>query len=228
MSAPSTETVCAPANKSTLTSSTNASFYKRAFDLGASLAVVIAFAPVFALFILLVMLDGGPAFYAQRRVGRNGKIFRCFKFRTMVEDSDQVLKQLLATDPVLRREYETFWKLKDDPRVTWVGKFLRRYSLDELPQVVNVLQGDMSLVGPRPRSINEMQFFESSMPELNHAYLSVKPGLTGLWQISGRNHLTLAEKGELDAQYARSWSIYGDLEIIFMTIPTVLGGHGAF
>ena len=155
-------------------------------------------------------------------------MFPCFKFRTMVEDADRVLEQLLAEDAALRQEFQRFWKLKDDPRVTLVGKFLRRYSLDELPQIFNVLRGDMSLVGPRPRPVSEMQYFESVMPEFNHAYLSVKPGLTGLWQISGRNHLTLEEKAELDARYARDWSVRGDFAIILATFPIVFSGDGAF
>jgi lipopolysaccharide/colanic/teichoic acid biosynthesis glycosyltransferase len=204
------------------------SLLKRAFDAVVSCLFVVAFAPAIALLAILVMLDGGPALYAQKRVGRNGLIFRCWKFRTMVEDADLVLTELLATDPALRLEYTKFWKLKDDPRVTKVGKVLRRSSLDELPQIFNVIRGDMSLVGPRPRSIDEIRFFESMTPEFNNVYKSVKPGLTGLWQISGRNRLTLKEKGELDAQYARSWSFRNDLAIILATVPIVILGDGAF
>jgi lipopolysaccharide/colanic/teichoic acid biosynthesis glycosyltransferase len=203
-------------------------FLKRQFDVVASLLVIIGLAPVFAAMIILVSLDGGPAFYTQKRVGRNGRTFGCFKFRTMVVDADEELKRLLAADETLRAEYQTYWKLKDDPRVTRIGKFLRRYSLDELPQVINVLRGDMSLVGPRPRSLNEMRFFESSMPESNEGYVTVRPGLTGLWQISGRNALSLETKGQLDALYAENWSFRKDLAIIVATVPVVLKGEGAF
>lgn len=208
--------------------SSRAVFLKRTLDVVACSIFIIAFAPLIAFLIILVSLDGGPAFYSQKRIGRNGAMFPCFKFRTMVEDADRVLEQLLAEDAALRQEFQRFWKLKDDPRVTLVGKILRRYSLDELPQIFNVLRGDMSLVGPRPRPVSEMQYFELVMPEFNHAYLSVKPGLTGLWQISGRNHLTLEEKAELDARYARDWSVRGDFAIILATFPIVFSGDGAF
>ena len=208
--------------------SSRAVFLKRTLDVVACSIFIIAFAPLIAFLIILVSLDGGPAFYSQKRIGRNGAMFPCFKFRTMVEDADRALEQLLAEDAALRQEFQRFWKLKDDPRVTLVGKILRRYSLDELPQIFNVLRGDMSLVGPRPRPVSEMQYFESVMPEFNHAYLSVKPGLTGLWQISGRNHLTLEEKAELDARYARDWSVRGDFAIILATFPIVFSGDGAF
>ena len=208
--------------------SSRAIFLKRTVDVVACSIFILAFAPLIAFLIILVSLDGGAAFYSQKRVGRNGAIFLCWKFRTMVEDADRVLEQLLAEDAALRQEFQRFRKLKDDPRVTLVGKFLRRYSLDELPQIFNVLRGDMSLVGPRPRPVSEMQYFESVMPEFNHAYLSVKPGLTGLWQISGRNHLTIEEKAELDARYARDWSVRGDFAIILATFPIVFSGHGAF
>jgi len=208
--------------------SSRAVFLKRTLDVVACSIFIIAFAPLIAFLIILVSLDGGAAFYSQKRIGRNGAIFPCWKFRTMVEDADRVLEQLLAEDAALRQEFQRFWKLKDDPRVTLVGKILRRYSLDELPQIFNVLRGDMSLVGPRPRPVSEMQHFESIMPEFNYAYLSVKPGLTGLWQISGRNHLTLEEKAELDARYARDWSVRGDFAIILATFPIVFSGDGAF
>jgi undecaprenyl-phosphate galactose phosphotransferase len=203
-------------------------FLKRSIDLLISLSVVIGFAPVFAILIILVSLDGGPAFYAQRRVGRGGRIFRCWKFRTMVVDAEQKLQQLLANDEKARQEYMTFWKLKDDPRITTVGRFLRRYSLDELPQIVNVIKGDMSIVGPRPRSIQEMQFFETNIPQSNEAYKMVRPGLTCLWQINGRNRLNLETKGWLDAYYAINWSIIGDVAIIVATFPVVIRGKGAF
>jgi undecaprenyl-phosphate galactose phosphotransferase len=203
-------------------------FAKRAIDLVVSFVVIFPCAPLFAFLIVLIMLDGGPAFYAQRRVGRDGRTFWCFKFRTMVENADEVLERYLLENADIRKEYETFWKLKKDPRVTWIGVFLRRYSLDELPQVLNVIKGDMSLVGPRPRSISEIEFFDKLTPEYNQAYKSVKPGLTGLWQVSGRNRLSLMQKGDLDAHYAEQWSIRLDMAILFATVSVVLSGEGAF
>ena len=203
-------------------------FAKRAIDLFGSFVVLVPCAPLFAFLIVLVVLDGGPAFYAQKRVGRGGRAFWCLKFRTMVENADEVLKQYLSENASMRKEYETFWKLKKDPRVTWIGKFLRRYSLDELPQVFNVIKGDMSLVGPRPRSVSEIEFFDKLTPEYNRTYRSVKPGLTGLWQVSGRNSLSLMQKGDLDARYAEHWSIRLDMAILFATVSVVLRGDGAF
>jgi lipopolysaccharide/colanic/teichoic acid biosynthesis glycosyltransferase len=203
-------------------------FLKRSIDLLISLSVVIGFAPVFAILIILVSLDGGPAFYAQSRVGRGGRLFQCLKFRTMVVNAEQKLEQLLANDEKARQEYATFRKLKDDPRVTAVGRFLRRYSLDELPQLLNVIKGDMSIVGPRPRFIKDMEFFETIMPEVSQTYKMVKPGLTCLWQISGRNRLGAETRGWLDAYYATNWSIAGDLAIIVATFGVVIRGKGAF
>ena len=145
-------------------------FVKRAMDLLISLSLLCVSAPILVILITLLSLDGGPAFYSQKQVGLGGQIFRCWKFRTMVVDAEEKLKELLARDAETRREYEKFWKLKNDPRVTTVGGFLRRYSLDELPQIFNVINGDMSLVGPRPRSVEEIAFFESKMPEFNREY----------------------------------------------------------
>ncbi|SRR5579884_156132 len=200
---------------------------KRLIDLLISLSALILFAPLFSILIILVALDG-PAFYAQRRVGQGGRTFICWKFRTMVVNADEKLAQLLAADEKAREEYETFWKLKDDPRVTRIGRFLRRYSLDELPQILNIIKGDMSIVGPRPRSVQEMEFFQSTMPEYNVSYKRVRPGLTCLWQVSGRNCLGLEIKGQLDDYYAKNWSIAGDVAIIFATFPAVIRGKGAF
>lgn len=205
----------------------SSTFLKRTVDLAISLFIVIAFAPIFAILIIIVSLDGGPAFYAQKRVGRHGRIFHCWKFRTMVFNAEEKLEELLAADERVRQEYLTYWKLKDDPRVNGVGRFLRRYSLDELPQILNIIKGDMSIVGPRPRSINEMGLYESNMPEFAQDYKIVRPGLTCLWQIRGRNRLSIEKKGWLDAQYARNWSLFGDIGIILATIPVVIRGDGA-
>jgi len=203
-------------------------FLKRAIDLIVSLSVITVFAPCFAMLIISVALDAGPVFYAQRRIGRGGRTFLCWKFRTMVVNADEKLEALLATDEKARQEYATFWKLKDDPRVTRIGRFLRRYSLDELPQMLNVIKGDMSIVGPRPRSVKEMEFFRSNMPESDQSYKEVRPGLTCLWQVSGRSCLGLKAKGQLDDWYSRNWSIIGDLAIVIATFPVVIRGKGAF
>lgn len=199
---------------------------KRVLDVVAAGSALILLAPLFLILIRLVVRDGGSAFYAQRRVGFRGREFRCFKFRTMVPNAEQHLKVLLDNDAVLREEYARYWKLNDDPRVTKIGRLLRRTSLDELPQFINVLTGEMSLVGPRPRSVSEVAFMEAQFTMAGH-YRHVKPGITGPWQVSGRNQLTLAEKAVLDARYAQSWTLLGDLKLIFITCGVVLKGHGA-
>ncbi len=199
---------------------------KRVLDVIAAGSALILLAPLFLILIRLVVRDGGSAFYAQRRVGFHGREFRCLKFRTMVPNAEHHLKALLDADAALRVEYERYWKLNDDPRVTKIGRLLRRTSLDELPQFINVLTGEMSLVGPRPRSVSEVAFMESQFTLAGH-YRHVKPGITGPWQVSGRNQLTLAEKAVLDARYAHNWTLLGDLKLIFITCGVVLKGHGA-
>ena len=199
---------------------------KRSADIVLAGLLLILLGPVIAILVRLVKRDGGAAFYAQRRVGRGGRVFHCYKFRTMVPDAEQQLKRLLESDPVKRAEYKTYWKLRDDPRVTDVGRFLRRYSIDELPQLINVLAGEMSLVGPRPRSITEMAHMEARFPGAG-AYLDVKPGMTGLWQVSGRNALSLAAKARLDAEYVDRQNFLGDLVLMARTFRVVLSGDGA-
>ena len=199
---------------------------KRVLDVVAAGSALILLAPLFLILIRLVVRDGGSAFYAQRRIGFQGREFRCFKFRTMVPNAELHLKAILDADAALREQYERYWKLDNDPRVTKIGRLLRRTSLDELPQFINVLTGEMSLVGPRPRSVSEVAFMEAQFTLASH-YRNVKPGITGPWQVSGRNQLTLAEKAILDARYAQSWTLLGDLKLIFITCGVVLKGHGA-
>ena len=199
---------------------------KRVLDVVAAGSALILLAPLFLILIRLVVRDGGSAFYAQRRIGFQGREFRCFKFRTMVPNAELHLKAMLDADAALREQYERYWKLDNDPRVTKIGRLLRRTSLDELPQFINVLTGEMSLVGPRPRSVSEVAFMEAQFTLASH-YRNVKPGITGPWQVSGRNQLTLAEKAILDARYAQSWTLLGDLKLIFITCGVVLKGHGA-
>jgi lipopolysaccharide/colanic/teichoic acid biosynthesis glycosyltransferase len=199
---------------------------KRVMDIVISASALMLFAPVLSLLILLVKRDGGPAFYAQWRVGRGGKYFRCYKIRSMVMDSDRILEELLARDERANREYQLYWKLSKDPRITPIGAILRRYSLDELPQLLNILRGDMSIVGPRPRSINELHRTNFLVRGID-PYLSVRPGLTGLWQISGRNNIDLEGKIRLDTKYVETWSINQDVTIIMATFRVVFMGDGA-
>ncbi|WP_144153938.1 sugar transferase [Paraburkholderia sp. BCC1885] len=199
-------------------------FVKRSFDvvLGASLIVV--FLPVLGLLALLVMSDGGPAMFGHVRVGRNGKRFRCLKFRSMVVNADQVLKALIESDPLARAEWERDFKLKNDVRVTRIGRFLRRTSLDELPQLWNVVRGDMSLVGPRPVIDQELERYGASVMY----YLMAKPGMTGLWQVSGRSTTDYATRVSLDVAYVQNWSLLRDVTILFKTFKVVFKGSGAY
>ncbi len=192
---------------------------KRGGDIVFSLLVLSLGSPLFLLLAVLVKLSSrGSIFYCQRRIGRGYKGFGCLKFRTMRRDADRVLAAMLDADPKLRAEFERDHKLKRDPRITPLGKFLRRSSLDELPQFINVLRGEMSVVGPRPIVWDELRRYGRSMDEV----LSVRPGLTGLWQVSGRNNLTYRTRVRLDLTYVRSRSFWLDLGIVLRTIGVVL------
>jgi len=180
--------------------------------------------PFVALVSILIRLDSaGPIFYRQKRLGQDGVRFVAFKFRTMYGDGEQRLQEVLARDPGLRAEYEEFHKLSVDPRVTRIGKVLRKFSLDELPQVWSVLVGDMSLVGPRP-------YLEREIPDMDGQeaiILRVKPGITGIWQVTERNASTFDQRVQLDVEYVRSWSPWLDLYVLARTVPVVLGGTGS-
>lgn len=192
---------------------------KRAGDILFSLAVLSLGSPVFlALGLLVKLTSRGPVFYVQQRVGRDYRSFGCIKFRTMRRDADKVLSALLSSSPDLEEEFRNDFKLKNDPRITRLGKFLRRSSLDELPQFLNVLRGEMSVVGPRPIVRKELPRYGDRMEEV----LAVRPGLTGLWQVSGRNNLSYEERVELDVRYARHRSVLMDLRIILKTVMVVL------
>ena len=192
---------------------------KRSGDILFSLAVLGLGSPVLLVLALLVKLSSpGPVFYVQRRVGRGYQRFGCIKFRTMRPDADTVLAKVLENDPALRAEYERDFKLKRDPRITSIGRFLRRSSLDELPQFLNVLRGEMSVVGPRPIVDKELQRYGAYMDEV----ASVRPGLTGLWQVSGRNNLSYKKRVKLDLAYARGRSFNLDLAIILRTFGVLL------
>lgn len=174
---------------------------------------------------VMIRLDSvGPVVIGLPRVGRGGRLFRQWKFRTMTTDADERLHELLATDPARREEWECTRKLHDDPRLTRVGRLLRRTSLDELPQMFNVLVGEMSLIGPRPIAPDEVDRYGSKLP----LYLTVRPGLTGLWQVSGRSDLTYPQRVALDTHYVLNWSIKLDLLIVFRTVWIVLTGRGAY
>ena len=192
---------------------------KRGGDIVFSLLVLGLGSPLFLLLAVLVKLSSrGSVFYCQRRIGRGYKSFGCLKFRTMRRDADRVLAAMLEADPKLRAEFERDHKLKRDPRITPLGKFLRRSSLDELPQFINVLRGEMSVVGPRPIVWDELRRYGRNMDEV----LSVRPGLTGLWQVSGRNNLTYRTRVRLDLTYVRNRSFWLDLGIVLRTIGVVL------
>jgi len=192
---------------------------KRSGDVLFSLMVLGFGSPLFLLLALLVQISSpGPVFYVQRRVGRGYRRFGCIKFRTMRADADAVLAQVLEESPEMRAEFERDFKLRDDPRITPIGRFLRRSSLDELPQFFNVLRGEMSVVGPRPIVDKEIERYSDYMDEV----LSVRPGLTGLWQVSGRNNLSYAKRVRLDLAYARGRSFFLDLAIILRTFGVLL------
>ncbi len=190
---------------------------------GAAVGLVLL-SPVFIVISWLIRRDGGPAMYGHRRIGKDSQPFTCMKFRSMVINSQAILNDLLARDPALRKEYEETYKLKDDPRVTKIGKFLRKTSLDELPQLFNVLQGSMSLIGPRPIVEDEKKYYAEKI----HEYLSVRPGITGLWQVSGRSDTGYGQRVYLDGWYVRNWSLWNDTIILFKTILAVLKRKGAY
>ncbi len=192
---------------------------KRIGDIVFSLIVLTLGSPIFILIAILVKLSSpGSVFYIQKRVGRNYREFGCIKFRTMYKDADDLLPNLLEKYPLMRKEFEKDFKLRQDPRITKLGRFLRRSSLDELPQFFNVLKGEMSVVGPRPIVSNEIIKYSLFMEEV----ISVRPGLTGLWQVSGRNNLSYKKRVELDLFYARNRNFILDLEIIILTLGVLL------
>lgn len=198
---------------------------KRAMDIAGAGLLLLVLAPLFAILALLVRRDGGPAFYAHKRVGKGGEEFGCLKFRSMVIDSDRRLAALLESDAQARIEWEATRKLKNDPRITAVGRFLRSTSLDELPQIINVLKGEMSLVGPRPVTASELAQYYGAAAE---HYVTVRPGITGPWQVSGRNDTSYAQRVELDVAYATRPSLMQDISILLRTPLVVLQRRGAY
>lgn len=197
----------------------------RILDIVIALAALVLVLPLMTIVALAIFAqDGGPVLFSHRRIGRGGKPFHCLKFRTMAVDAETRLSELLARDPGARQEWERDHKLRSDPRVTRFGSFLRRSSLDELPQLFNVLQGTMSLVGPRPIVDTEISRYGK---RFRH-YCSVKPGLTGLWQVSGRNDVSYRTRVALDCLYAKSHSPALYIWIVAVTIPVVLSRRGSY
>ena len=190
-----------------------------------SLIILTLASPLYIAIAIAIKQDSsGPIFYRQTRIGRKGRPFKAWKFRTMVPNADQVLKEYLISHPELRANWVQDRKLKYDPRITRLGRWLRRTSLDELPQLWNVLRGEMSLVGPRPIVHDEVKLYEEKF----ELYTQVLPGLTGLWQVSGRNNITYQERVNLDAYYVRNWSVWLDIYILIRTVWVVLMGVGAY
>lgn len=198
---------------------------KRALDVVASAILIALCLPAMLLIALAIKIGSpGPILFRHRRVGRGGEEFDLLKFRTMVVDAEAALEAHLRSDPRLLEEWNSAHKLRDDPRVTRIGRFLRKSSLDELPQLFNILAGQMSLVGPRAVVRAELERFGALAPTI----LSVKPGLTGLWAVSGRNDLSYDQRALLEHRYVTGWSLPLDLGILVRTIPAVLRGHGAY
>lgn len=197
---------------------------KRLFDIVVASAALVLLAPLLlAIAGAIKLLTGGDAIYRHRRVGYSGKYFSCLKFRTMVPNGDEVLRLHLENNPSAADEWRRTRKLARDPRITTLGYFLRKTSLDELPQLINILRGEMSCVGPRPIVAEELHFYGDCAVE----YFSARPGVTGLWQVSGRSLATYEERVNYDLQYVRDWSLSADLAILVRTIPTVLNTEQA-
>ncbi|MDP9423665.1 MAG: sugar transferase [Pseudomonadota bacterium] len=194
----------------------------RLLDFSVAVAILLFLLPLMALCALAIRLSSrGPVIYRQARIGRGGREFTCFKFRTMIDCADQSIDSILVQDSCCREEWANRYKLLQDPRVTALGGFMRRYSLDELPQLFNVLKGEMSVVGPRPIVTDEIHKYGDRFTD----YCSVNPGLTGLWQVSGRHALSYDQRVRLDAEYANAKSVRLDLLILWKTVPVVLFGQ---
>ena len=197
---------------------------KRSIDVAVSLTGIAVLSPLLVVLFVILKLDGGSAVFSHTRVGQKRSSFQCYKFRTMHADADERLVELLSRDKEAKLEWDTHFKLKDDPRVTALGEALRKSSLDELPQLFNVLKGDMSLVGPRPVVEEELKLYGDYASD----YMTARPGITGLWQVSGRNDLDYNERVALDVTYIRQWTHRLDLRILLKTVLVVLTRRGAY
>jgi exopolysaccharide production protein ExoY len=198
---------------------------KRGFDITVASVALVFISPIFLMLMLLVKFsDRGPVFYGHRRIGHNGQTFRCMKFRTMVVDGDRVLQAYLQGNPKAQEEWLATRKLQEDPRVTVIGTVLRKLSLDELPQLLNIIRGEMSIVGPRPVVEEELELYDAAAVY----YLQSRPGLTGLWQVSGRNDVSYETRVAFDTHYVKTWSLRSDMVIIAKTIPAVCFSRGSY
>jgi Undecaprenyl-phosphate galactose phosphotransferase WbaP len=197
---------------------------KRCFDVLAASLIFMLTWPLFAYLAWCISKDGGRAIFAHTRVGQNGHQFSCYKFRSMCVDAEKNLRDVLASNPELQAEWAREYKLKDDPRISKIGHFLRRTSLDELPQIFNVIKGDMSLVGPRPVIQAELERYGDDVDY----FLMVRPGMPGLWQVSGRNDVGYDTRVYLDTWYVKNWSLWYDIAILFKTIKVVFQRKGAY
>jgi len=217
-------------NESTLavehTAKSSKWFIKRGIDLILTVLLLLLLWPLLLVLAIWIRMDSpGPAFHIAARIGKDGKLFRCYKFRSMYVESDQLLEDYLKDRPEEKKEWEEFAKLRHyDPRVTKAGRWLRKYSMDELPQIFNVLEGTMSLVGPRPYLPREKEAIGDFLPVICRTL----PGITGLWQVSGRNEIKFAGRLELDAKYVKNWSLKQDMALLLKTVGVVLGKKGAY
>ena len=198
---------------------------KRSVDLAIASATLVCFSPLFLMIAAMIKLsDGGPVLYRHQRVGHHSRPFGCLKFRTMTTKGDELLKAHLQASPEAAKEWRESRKLKSDPRVTTIGAVLRHLSLDELPQLINVMRGEMSLVGPRPIVTEEICKYGSK----SELYFRARPGLTGPWQVSGRNDVSYDRRIRLDCDYVENWSLWRDIVIIAKTIPAVIFARGSY
>lgn len=210
--------------RNNLKSATNR-FIKRLFDIVFSILAMPVLLPAIGIIGLIIRLETpGFAIYTQDRIGKKGKTFRCYKFRTMYKDAEEQLREMIESSETLRNEWEQNWKLREDPRVTKIGRFLRKSSLDELPQIFNVMKGEMSIVGPRPYLPRE----KADIKENIRIICSAKPGITGLWQVSGRSNTSYRYRVKLDTWYIMNWSLWLDIAILFKTVRVILKAEGAY
>lgn len=200
-------------------------FVKRTLDFLVSLTALLVLAPLILMTsLILLLLQGRPIFIAHRRIGRGGGMFPCLKFRTMVNNNEELLEKYLAANPAERAEWAATRKLKNDPRITPFGAFLRKSSIDEIPQLINIVMGHMSIVGPRPIVPSETVYYGQNYAD----YIRVRPGLTGLWQVSGRSDADYVKRVQLDSLYVANRSLVGDIVIMAKTIPAVLNARGSY
>ena len=199
-------------------------YSKRLFDIAAASLLLALLSPLILAVTALIVRDGGQILFGHRRIGAQGRTFKCWKFRSMVPNAEAVLKQLLEENAEARAEWDRDFKLRNDPRITSIGRFLRSTSLDELPQLINVLTGEMSLVGPRPIVADEVARYGAAF----HDYTSCRPGITGIWQVSGRNDTGYTQRVQLDQHYARNWSFRNDIVVLLRTPVAVLRRSGAY